>query len=139
MAACATPTPKTDAILVPKPVLADASLCRDQFGRPDSRYEWSMWFLDMQQKNPDGLENRTMTDAERLRFLSTYNSIPPITDTNPERIEMFWIDPIVVAVVFVENGCVTYAVRMPRHLLESVISPNTNGRRPGQPVMQREA
>ena len=139
MAACAAPAPKTDAVPAPKPFLADASVCRDQFGQPAPRYEWSMWFLDMQRANPDGVESRTMTGAERMRFLGAYNSTPPISDVNPERIEMFWIDPLVVAVVFVEDGCVTYAARMMRQLLESVISPNTNGRQSEPPIMQREA
>ena len=131
MAACATPAPKTDAIPALKPVLADASVCRDQFGRPAPRLEWSAWLPNFERRNGAVLVRHTLTEAERLRFLGTYNNVPPVTDRNPERIEIFsrWNHPNVV-VVFVEDGCVTLTALIDRPLVESVISPTGGERRP---------
>lgn len=106
---------------------------------PDQSYQWSIWYEEMQRQNPEGTEERTMTDDERLRFLRVFNSTPPITDVNPDRIEMFWSNPSQILVAFVENGCVTHTGLLMRQLLESIISPNTNGyERPFNP-MDREA
>jgi len=105
------------------------------------QYEWSMWHREMERRNPEGTERHTMTKDERMRFLRAWNDAPPITDANPERIEMFWIKSnlLLVAVIFVENGCVTYTALMERQLVEAIISPNTNGyERPFNP-MDREA
>lgn len=82
-----------------------------------------------------------MTEDERLRFLRAYNNTPPVTDSNPERIEMFWLisNPIAVLVVFVENGCVTLTGTFMRPLVDSIISPNANGQERSLRPIEREA
>jgi len=114
--------------------LAEADVCRGQFGQPAPEYEWSIWLRDLDSRNgvaSRNLRRRSMTDAERLRFLSAYNATPPVTDRNPERIELFWLDGgYQYVVVFVENGCVTVTARLFRQLVDSIIgiaAPQWNG------------
>lgn len=130
VAKAAPPSPKA---------AAGASVCRDQWGQPAPWFEWSAWLADLTRKNGGTLERRTMSAEERLRFLRAYNNTPPVTDRNPERIEIFSRPnhPAVV-VVFVEDGCVTLTAMMPRALVESVISPTGGNRRSLRP-MEREA
>lgn len=121
------------------PGVANADVCRDQWGQPAPQFEWSVWIADLARKNGGTLERHAMVDDERLRFLRAYNNTPPVTDRNPERIEVFSPPnhPAVV-IVFVEDGCVTLTALMPRALVESVISPTGGNRRSLRP-MEREA
>ncbi len=122
-----------------RPGVANADVCRDQWGQPAPWFEWSAWLADLAHANDGTLERRTLADDERLRFLRAYNNTPPVTDRNPERIEVFSRPnhPAVV-VVFVEDGCVTLTALMPRALVESMISPTGGNRRSLRP-MEREA
>ena len=132
LAACVTPAAYSDQ---PSPLAAaGASVCRDQWGRPAPGFEWSAWLESLERRNDNELNRHTMTDAERVRFLSAYNDTPPVTDHNPERIEVFSLHghPLVV-VVFVEDGCVTLTALMLRALVEGVIS-SGGARRPLRPV-----
>ncbi len=103
--------------------VATADVCRDQFGQAAPWFEWTTWLANLERNNDVELKRRTMTEAERVRFLSAYNNTPPVTGHNPERIEIFSRrgHPAVV-VVFVEDGCVTLTALMLRSLVESVIS-----------------
>ena len=104
--------------------VANADVCRDQWGQPAPWFEWSAWLEHLERKNDSTLERRTLADDERLRFLRAYNSTAPVSDRNPERIEIFSRpDHPAVVVVFVEDGCVTLTAVMLRALVESVISP----------------
>ncbi len=114
-------------------------MCRDQWGHPAPWFEWSAWLEYLERKNGDALQRRTMSAEERIRFLRAYNNTPPVTDRNPERIEIFSRpDHPAVVVVFVEDGCVTLSALLPRALVESVISPTGGNRRSLRP-MEREA
>ena len=114
------------------PFGANADVCRDQWGNLAPRFAYSLWYEDMLRLNPGGVQSRTMTDEERFRFLRAYNNTPSITEANPERIEVFWVDwnSSTVGVLFVENGCVTYSASLFRAFVDSIISPNTNGWQP---------
>lgn len=133
MVTCAAPAPKADLTPAAKPVLAAASVCRDQWGHPTPRFEWSVWLRYFVRRNGAGLMRRTLTEPERLRFLGTYNNTEPVSDRNPERIEIFSRpDYATVVVVFVEDGCVTLTAWMMRALVEAIISPASRApRRPG--------
>lgn len=119
-------------------VAATAYVCRDQFGNPAPQLEWSAWLEHLERKNGDALQRRTMSAEERMRFLRAYNNTPPVTDRNPERIEIFSRPghPAVV-VVFVEDGCVTVTALMLRALVESVIS--SDGKQRSLRPAEREA
>ena len=112
-----------------------ADVCKDQWGQPSARHAWPTWRQEMDAANPNGVNVHTMDDNERVRFLSVYNDAEPVTTHNPERIEMYWTDtsPLIVAIIFVENGCVTLTSLMPRQLVESIISPNAKGHQARQP------
>ncbi len=119
--------------------MANADVCRDQWGHPAPWFEWSAWLEHLERKNGDALQRHTLSAEERTRFLRAYNNTPPVTDKNPERIEIFSRpDHPAVVVVFVEDGCVTLTAPMPRALVESVISPTGGNRRSLRP-MEREA
>ncbi len=115
-----------------------ASVCRDQWGQPAPWFEWSAWLEHLERKNGDALQRRTMSAEERTRFLRAYNNTPPVTDRNPERIEIFsQPDHPAVVVVFVEDGCVTLTALMLRALVESVIS--SGGKQRSLRPAEREA
>ena len=120
------------------PGVANADVCRDQWGQPAPWFEWSAWLEHLERKNGDALQRRTMSAEERTRFLRAYNNTPPVTDRNPERIEIFSRPghPAVV-VVFVEDGCVTVTALMLRALVESVIS--SDGKQRSLRPAEREA
>ena len=120
------------------PLDARADVCRDQFGQPAPWFEWSAWLEHLERKNGDALQRRTMSAEERTRFLRAYNNTPPVTDRNPERIEIFsQPDHPAVVVVFVEDGCVTLTALMLRALVESVIS--SGGKQRSLRPAEREA
>ncbi len=113
---------------------ANAGVCRDQFGRPAPWFEWNAWLDDLERKNEGLLQHHTMTEEERIRFLRAYNSTPPVTDRNPERIEIYSRPAhVLVVVVFVENGCVTLTALMFRSLVEDLIS-SGGGRKTLRPL-----
>lgn len=115
-----------------------ASVCRDQWGQPAPWFEWSAWLEHLERKNGDALQRHTMSAEERTRFLRAYNNTPPVTDRNPERIEIFsQPDHPAVVVVFVEDGCVTLTALMLRALVESVIS--SGGKQRSLRPAEREA
>lgn len=130
MVTCAAP-----ATVAPPEAAPVVDVCRDQWGYPAPRFEWSAWLGYFKRANGGVLVRRTLTEAERLPFLSTYNNIPPVTDRNPERIEIFSRPghPAVV-VVFVEDGCVTLTALIPRAPVESMISPTGSDRRSLRPA-----
>ena len=117
------------ALLAAWPAGAQADACRDEFGVAAPGLEWDSWLADLERRSEGDVMRRTMTVDERLRFLWTYNRTPPLTDVNPQRIELFTRAHLpTMVVVFVEDGCVTLTAVMFRALVESVISPNTRER-----------
>ena len=94
-------------------------------------FDWPTWISDLESVEDNALVRRTLTADERLRLLRIYNNEPPLTDHNPERIEIFSFpgNPL-VAMVFVKYGCVTLTSPVPRLLLEDALGTKTNGGAP---------
>jgi hypothetical protein len=92
--------------LWPAGARAQAVACFDEAGNATPKFVYETWLHAAALANPGGFSQRVMTSDERQRFLSYYNNAPPVSDYNPERIEMFWVNWYNITVVFVENGCV---------------------------------
>jgi len=71
-----------------------------------SKLVWADWQSQMLAHNPSAHLQR-VPEAKRVSFLSMYNSLPPVTDYNPNLIVFLHIPPRHSGLlIFVERGCV---------------------------------
>lgn len=79
---------------------------------------WEKWYSDVLANNPPSMTEQRLVGEELQNFLNFYNSMPPVTDDNPELVTIFRKDAEnIVLVVFIENDCVTRVIPVPEQAL----------------------
>ena len=86
---------------------------------------WTQFRNDFNSTFPDGYKGkeRELNSDERISFLSWFNSYPPITDYNPERVVLFYGGGhMQFGITFITDDCVTYSTVVPIHVLPQVLN-----------------
>ncbi|GEM_PF-2190754 len=75
-------------------------------GCGESALVWGDWQAQVLAHNPTAIL-RKVNEAKRVRFLSMYNSLPPVTDHNPDLIAFIYApEKPTGLLIFIDRGCV---------------------------------